>query len=169
MKAARLKLGDVFTIPTGDGRVGIGQVVGVSGPLFYFAVFDSVLEEDEAPVRLQLALQSPLLLLGLSMPAKVKVGDWKVIGKAPVDDRIRLPAYKEAVGFPPKYEVVDSTGTRRRRATDLEAEVLPYRKVVSPMYFEVAFQAHLGLTPWLDAFDAIRPKGGASTADMFGA
>ncbi|WP_375431312.1 hypothetical protein [uncultured Friedmanniella sp.] len=59
-------------------------------------------------------------------------------------------------------------GTRRRPATEVEAELLHYRKVVSPMYFEVALRAHLGLEDWNDAFDCLKPQGGVRSADLFG-
>lgn len=166
----KLKPGDVFVLPTGDGRVGVGQVVssGEQPQLYYLAVFEDILPEDASVDRVLAATSTPVLFLGLSMAAKFTAGHWTVVAQAPVVEHVGLPAYKETVGFPPVWEVVDYSGSRRRRATDLEAELLPYRKVVSPMYFEVALRAHLGLEPWNDAFDTLKPRGGVSSADLFG-
>lgn len=170
--ARRKKLaeGDVFVIPTGDGRIGVGQVVGTGeqAQLYFLAVFEQVLPEDAGLDQVLGALRSPVLFLGLSMDAKVAAGHWTVVAREPVAEQVRLPAYKVSIGFPPSWEILDHTGTKRRPATELEAELLPFRKVVSPMYFEVALKAHLGLEPWNEAFDAIKPRGGVSSADLFG-
>jgi hypothetical protein len=169
-RTKRIKLGDVFILPTDEGRNGIGQVValGEHPEYYYLAVFDDVVPEDTPVDRLLAGVESPVLFLGLSMAAKFTAGHWTVVGNRPVGSQVRLPAYKVSIGFPPAWEISDHTGTRRRPATDLEAELLPYRKVVSPMYFEVALKAHLGLEPWHEAFDALRPRGGISSSDLFG-
>ncbi|WP_375429866.1 Imm26 family immunity protein [uncultured Friedmanniella sp.] len=165
----RIKVGDVFILPTNDGRNVVGQVValGEQPQLYYLAVFDEVISHDTPVERFLEATSSPVLFFGLSMNAKFKAGHWTMIGNKPVASNIKLPAYKETVGFPPKWEVVDYTGAKRRRATELEAELLPYRKIVSPMYFEVALRAHLGLEPWNDVFNTILPQGGVSSSDLF--
>jgi hypothetical protein len=169
-RTRRIKLGDVFTVPTNEGRNGVGQVValGEQPQLYYLAVFDDVVPEDAPVNRLLTAVESPVLFLGLSMAAKFTAGHWTVVGTKPVGSQVRLPAYKVSIGFPPAWEIVDHTGTRRRPATELEAELLPYRKVVSPMYFEVALRAHLGLEPWHEAFDALKPQGVIRSSDLFG-
>ncbi|WP_375431311.1 hypothetical protein [uncultured Friedmanniella sp.] len=71
-----LKLGDVFVVPTHEGRVGVGQVVG-SGEqpqLYYLAVYEEVLPEDSSDEDVVAATQSPVLFLGLSMMAKIHRG-----------------------------------------------------------------------------------------------
>lgn len=169
-KRSELKLGDVFVLPARDGRMAVGQVValGEQPKLYYLAVFEDVLQEGAPLEQVLAATRSPVLLLGLTMAAKFTAGHWTVVTNAPVVEHVGLPAYKESVGFPPTWEVVDYSGSRRRLATDLEAELLPYRKVVSPMYFEVALRAHLGLESWNEAFDALRPSGRISSSDLFG-
>lgn len=53
----RFKVGDVFVTPLGDGRAGVGQVVGTFGKVSYcFAVFDLVLPLGEAKKRAAQAL-----------------------------------------------------------------------------------------------------------------
>jgi len=169
MVISRLAVGDVFIVPVGDGRVGVGQIVGTYGKdAYYFAIFDTVLPLDEAGDRLSEALACPVLFLALSMDAKLHVGHWTVVGRAPVAADMPLPAYKEAVGVPSHVEVVDYSGTRRRPATPIEAEALPNRKVVAPVRLEKALRASLGLEPWLDIFEDLRAEGRVTTADIFG-
>jgi hypothetical protein len=162
------KVGDVFIVPTGDDRAGIGQVVGTYGnDAYFFAIFDLVLPADVAAERASEGLSCPVLFLTLSLDAKLHAGHWTVVAHAPVDASIPLPAYKEAVGRSTKFDVVDYTGSRRRQATRLEVETLPNRKVVAPVRLEKVLQASLGLEPWLEAFDELRPKGRITTADIW--
>ena len=169
MVKKRPKVGDVFVVPIGDGRAGIGQVVGAYGKdAYYFAIFDSVLPIEEAESRLGEALEAPVLFLALSLDAKIHVGHWLVVGSAPVAESVPLPAYKEAVGVPPRFEVVDYSGNLRRAATEAEAAALPNRKVVAPVRLERALKAALGLEPWLEAFDELRVEGLTTTSDAFG-
>jgi hypothetical protein len=71
-------------------------------------------------------------------------------------DRLPWPAYKEAVA-PGAFDVVDFTGTKRRRATSDEAESLPFRAVVAPIRVERALRALHGLEEWNAAYDELRP------------
>lgn len=157
----RPEIGHVFIVPTGDGRAGVGQVVATYGQdaahyFYYFAIFDFVVPLEEATDRALDALRAPVLFLALSTDAKLYAGHWTIVGAAPVDTSILLPAYKEAVGTPYQIEVVDYSGDRRRAATPSEAAVLPNRKVVAPVRLERALRATLGLEPWLDAFNELR-------------
>jgi len=103
--AKRLKviIGDVFVVPIQDGRVGVGQVVGVGEQpqLYYLAVFQDVLPEGASTEQQMSATGSPVRFLGLSMAAKFTAGHWTVVGSAPVPDQVELPAYKVSVGSPP--------------------------------------------------------------------
>lgn len=165
----RLKVGDIFIVPTGDERAGVGQVVASYGKdAYYFAVFDRVVPSADAPDQAADAVHAPVLLLALSMDAKLHAGHWTVVGHDSVAPSIPLPAYKEAVGSPGRFEVVDYSGTKRRPATQIEASALPNRKVVAPVRLEKALRAHLGLEPWLDDFDELRARGQVTTADLFG-
>jgi hypothetical protein len=166
---SRLRIGDVFVVPTGDDRAGVGQVVATYGKdAYFFAIFDVVLPLDEAVDRAVEGLLAPVRFLALSMDAKLHAGHWTIVTQAPVNPRIPLPAYKEAVGVPSQVEVVDYSGTRRRPATSIEAEALPNRKVVAPVRLEKALRASLGLEPWLDIFEELRAEGRVTTADIFG-
>ncbi len=165
---SRPTVGDVFIVPTGDGRAAVGQVVGSYGRhAYYFAIFDFILPLEDAVRRASEALTAPLLLLGLSLDAKIHSGEWTVVARAPVDAALPLPAYKESVGDPPRVDVVDYSGQRRRTATAAEAEWLPNRKVVAPVRLERALKAQLGLEPWLDAFNELRAASIVSSAEVF--
>jgi Immunity protein 26 len=165
----RPQIGDVFIVPLGDHRSGVGQVVATYGrDAYFFAIFDRVLPLDEASELATQALTAPVLLLALSMDAKIQAGHWRVVAHEAVDPSIPLPAYKEAVGTAGSIEVVSYSGDQRRPATAIEAAALPNRKVVAPVRLERALRACLGLEPWLDAFDELRAEGRVTTADIFG-
>jgi len=153
----KLTVGDVLLVPTGDGRAGVGQVVATYGKdAYFFAIFDRVLSLEEAPDQAAKAVTRPLLLLACSFDAKLHAGHWTIVAHSPVDPTIPLLAYKEVVGWPPKVDVVDHSGTQRRSATQAEADSLPNRKIISPAILEKAFRASVGLEPWLPAFDELR-------------
>jgi hypothetical protein len=164
----RREVGDVFIVPLPDGRAALGQIVGTYGKdAYYFAVFERVYTADAAPDRAREALAGPVRLLALSMDAKLHVGDWSVVGHGPVSEAVELPAYKEAVGRPGEYDVVDFSGARRRTATRGEVAALPNRKVVAPVRIEKALRASLGLEPWSEAYDELRPRNQPKTSDLF--
>lgn len=163
------EVGDVFTIPTGDGRAGVGQVVATYGKdAYFFAIFDGAVPLDEAGARAREIASNPVRFIALSLDAKIHAGHWTVVARAPVDPSVPLPAYKEAVGVPPRYEIVDYSGTRRRPATTAEVDAVPNRKIVAPVRLERALKATLGIEPWLDAFDDMVVGSGISTAAAFG-
>jgi hypothetical protein len=164
----RPNVGDIFVIPVGDGRAGVGQVVAKYGnDAYYLAVFDFILPLDEAGSRAAEALAAPIRFLALTLDAKIHVGDWPIVGEGAVGS-VPLPAYKEAVTTPHRLDVVDYTGERRRPATAAEALSLRTRKVVAPVRLERALRASLGLEPWHDAFDELRADSAITTAEAFG-
>lgn len=56
----RLKVGDIFIVPTGDERAGVGQVVASYGKdAYYFAVFDRVVPSADAPDQAADAVHAP--------------------------------------------------------------------------------------------------------------
>jgi hypothetical protein len=164
-----LKRGDVFTVPIGDGRAGVGQVVAkYLRNAFLFAIFDYLVPSEEASLSATNGLRAPVLLLALSFDGKVHAGHWKVVGSAPIRSDIPLPAYKEAVSQQGRLDIVDVTGELRRPATDAEAARLPNRKIVAPVRLERALRAHAGLEPWLDAYDELRADRVISASDLLG-
>ena len=157
MARRRIRVGDVFTLPLDEDRVGFGQVVArYKKDGYFFAVFDRAYSHASTPDPGDV-LTCRLLFLALSLDAKLHVGHWVIVGNEPVSPTLPLPAYKEAVGTPENVHVVDFAGERRRRATAEEAAALPNRTVVSPALLEKAFRAKHGLEPWHERFDGLEP------------
>ncbi|MCC9204961.1 immunity 26/phosphotriesterase HocA family protein [Arthrobacter sp. zg-Y769] len=119
--------GDVFMIPLGDGRAAVGQAISKYMSTYYMVIFDFVAAEEEVPSLVSEALGSEPLYAGLTFDALFRPGRWQVLENRPVDARKFLPAYKVGWRVPGQYVVEDFQGTRRRPATDLEKEILPYR------------------------------------------
>jgi hypothetical protein len=164
----KLQIGDVLIIPIDDGRAGVGQVVATyEKNVYYVAVFEAILPIAAASNRAHEALGSRILFLAPTFDAKVHVGDWTVVGRAPVAASVPLPAYQIAMGTPADIHVVDYTGHRMRPATPAEIERLPARTIVAPVRLEKALRASLGVEPWLPAFDNLRVEGHPTTAEMF--
>lgn len=172
---ARWKVGLLFLVPVGDGRGAVGQIVGKHGrDLYYFAIYDLLLPESDARSDLAPACAMAgeeggprILLLGLSLDAKLHAGHWRTLGVAAVPRAIPFPAFKEARDTQGSHDVVDHTGVRRRPASPEEIEVLQYRSVVAPVRFEKALRARLGLEPWDRDYDSIVPSAGPGTAELF--
>jgi hypothetical protein len=164
---SHFKIGDVFSVPLDDDRVGYGQIVDSwsdSGGHFYFAIFDGVYLRDEA-ANLDAALSRPLAILALSMDPLLLHGHWQVIGHHDVVEGLPWPAYKEGVSPPDDFEVVDHTGRLRRPATEEEVNRLAFRSAVAPIRLEKAFQALHGIGDWNDGYDSLQPVSSDLTSD----
>lgn len=161
----RLQVGEVFTIPLDDERVGYGQIVSAQGQgHYYFAVFEGAYPREQTP-DLDAVLEGGLALLALSLDALLYHDHWQIVAERPVNSAMPWPAYKEGVSPPGTFEVVDHTGERRRKATQAEAEMLPFRAVVAPIRVEKALRALHGLEDWDDAYDELRPIPASRTVD----
>ncbi|MCA0295238.1 MAG: immunity 26/phosphotriesterase HocA family protein [Actinobacteria bacterium] len=116
----KLRDGDVFSIPLGDGRAGLGQIVGHYGTsAYFFAIFESVLPEQEIPIKFQDLLSGPVKLLALSMDAKLHVGDWKVVATTPIGRRLLRdapPKSDQGRGHEPALPKDRGPSTPRTRA-----------------------------------------------------
>lgn len=162
------QVGDIFTLPVDDDRVGVGQIAAIyKEGEYYFAIFDSIFSSVPGP-DIDEALNSPLLFLALSLDAKLYHKHWIVIGNRPVPEGLPMPAYKELRGTHGEFDVVDYSGKRRRPGVNAEGELLTYRTTVAPVVLEDALRARHGLDPWDDAYDDLRPNEKAATTDLFG-
>jgi hypothetical protein len=103
-----VRVGDVFTVPLDDARVGFGQVVAeyLQKGHFYVALFEPAFPVGALPNARDVPAL-PIAFLALSMDAKVHAGHWVVVGNAPLPERLPLPAFKEVVGSPQRVDVVD--------------------------------------------------------------
>ena len=168
MVARAPQVGDVYAVPMGDERFGLTQVVATYGrDAYYFAVFGFPTSSEALSEPFDEVLTAPVLFLALSPDAKVHAGHWTFLGNAPVRGDVPLPAYKESVGTADHVDVVDYSGTRRRRASRQEVELLANRKVVAPVRLERALRASLGLEPWVEVYDELRPHG-VTSHEVFG-
>lgn len=157
-RRARLRVGDVFKLmPYGEARHGYGQIVatyGSGGGHFYFAVFGS--EHAGADPPLESIVNDDMALFALSMDALLHHGHWSVVASTAVDeDRLRWPEYKIATA-PGIYVVEDAFGAVLRDATANDVALLPFRKVVAPIWIQHAFEALHGEREWLSAYDDLR-------------
>ena len=156
----RPRVGEVFTVPIDEDRAGVGQIVAEYGKgAYYFAIFDTLVSRPEDRLEVSRALTGPIRFLALSLDAKLHAGHWSIVDRQPVRNDLPLPAYKEAVTTHDPFDVVDFSGTRRRRASRDEVERLRNRVIVAPARLERALRASVGLEPWLPAFDDFSPRG----------
>ncbi|MDN4473934.1 Imm26 family immunity protein [Demequina zhanjiangensis] len=120
-----LERGDAFTIPLGDGRLGLGQAVEV-GPFdsIYMVVFDAVFADESEIVDLAEIVATAEFHLAASAGSElVEIGRWKVLGNVSARDDLPRPAFKVAVGGPRNFHLEDWAMTRRRPATPEEAPI----------------------------------------------
>lgn len=167
-KISTLKDGDVFGIPLGDGTVAVGQIVSSYLASHYVVLFDFVAPEDEVRSRISNALQAKPLFGGLTFDALFRPGRWNVLENRAVDSQSYLPAYKTGTRDLANCKVEDFRAERSRAASDLEVENIPFRKSSAPIVFERAMKAHLGMEPWLAAFEGIRLDQVFTSAELFG-
>lgn len=165
--AKKFRVGDVFTVPVDESRISVGQIVGKHTEHgYYFAAFDTFYSRDE-PLDIDKAISHRLLFLILSLDAKLFHGDWTVFGNRQVSKDIPLPAYKEEIQSADDVYVVDYTGTKKRPATNEEADLLPFRKFIAPVRLEKALRAKAGLAPWIEAYSEMAPDLVTSTRRLF--
>ncbi|MCQ1957546.1 immunity 26/phosphotriesterase HocA family protein [Arthrobacter sp. zg-Y826] len=162
------KEGDIFTIPLDTGRVAVGQVVASLHRAYYIVVFDVAVPANEMPLRTPEALRAKPILAGLTFDALIRHGHWHVVDHRPVDSKKFLPAYKTGAGHLGNCMIEDFKGKVWRPATPLEEEIIPFREFDSPISFEMAMKAHIGLTPWDESYERIRVGEVVTSADLFG-
>jgi len=169
MAVANLKPGDVFTIPLGDGRFGLGQAITASPQdSVYMVVFDAIVaDETEIGDLAELVATAELRLAAWAGSELVEIGRWKVLGRVPARADFPRPAFKVAIGGPGNIHVEDWGMTRRRPATAEEAARLPLRSSFSAMAVESALKGLLSLGPWRDDYEDMLFKG-PTTQEMFG-
>lgn len=166
----KANVGDVFAVPIDDSRVGVGQVVAVQGKSAeYFAIFDITARDPES-IDIDRALESRVMFLALSNDAKLAAGHWTIVGNRPVASTIPLPAWRiRIVDFDEeRVDVVDYSGTRRRPASEAEADLLSNERLFSPKVVEDAVQAKHGLKPWQERYSEMAPNELPTTARIFG-
>ncbi|WP_143030251.1 hypothetical protein [Pseudonocardia oroxyli] len=149
----------------GDEYVSPAQIVADYKHAIYLAVYERVARSREGLLGAIVNLE--VVLLGLTFDALIENGDWSPLGATEVPEGVPLPAYREAVGFPPKTFVVDHSGRRRRLATHEEELLLPTRKMVAPIRIERALRALYGFGEWSPKYDSLLPSKILTSAETF--
>jgi len=136
-RSAKVKKGDIFEIPSPDGRHGYGQVI-VGGTAFYVAI---LAELYQGQPDLDEMLKGAVLLVGWTLDALIYHGRWKIVGnRPPISARVPFPSYKVRVkGMP---HVHDFNGENYRPATAHDWELLDNKTIVSAIRYQNALLAH---------------------------
>jgi len=149
-RSLKVKKGDIFEIPTSDGRYGYGQVI-VGGTALYVSVFRELY--NSAP-NLDDVLKGEILLVGWTLDALIYHGRWKIVGnRSPVAARVPFPSYKVRVKGVP--HVHDFNGENYRPATARDWELLNYKTTVSAIRYQNALLAHHGLGEWRSDYEEL--------------
>lgn len=167
-KVLKAKPGDVFLVPIDEHRSYVGQIIDKKRVVLYIVIFDSLVDNG-SPLSVKLdALESRPILGGLTLDARFRPGMWEIIANAPSDGSRFLPAYKTGAVDLDNVMVESFDGRKRRPATNIEAETLPFRTTHAPIGFEKAAKAYAGLADWEDRFDELVQSNNATTHDLFG-
>jgi hypothetical protein len=138
-----LKAGDLFRIPTPDGRYGVGQIAR-GGVVMWIVVFRDLFSELTTPQDLGAC---DLLLSAWTTDAFFFHGRWIVCGNSPVaEDRIPRPSY--VVQQDGEFFVESFDGSELRPATQFDLNLLKYRFNVAPIRVQNALLAHHGFGVW---------------------
>jgi hypothetical protein len=151
----KLKIGDIFTIPITDTRIGIGKIINrPNKDSLLIVVYDVTLDKNIIPGLKELC-DNDILLLGHTLDAKLYHKHWAVIGNYTENiTEIYLPYYK--LGTPPSdIYIVNYKGECLRRATIKEFDALDYQSIVAPIRYEKALKAHFNLLDWDESYDAL--------------
>ncbi|WIE73865.1 Imm26 family immunity protein [Curtobacterium sp. MCJR17_020] len=165
----KVSIGDIFTVPLGDGRAALGQVIGKYKSSLYVVVFDLVVPEDAVQsLDLSDVAATPPLLARMTFDARFRPGMWQIVGNRAPDQRRFLPAFSYGSDDYDGVQVTNFDGTRTRRAVGREATQIPRLTIDSPIILEKATRAHYGLEPWLPAYDDLRYRPTPTSSDLFG-
>jgi len=150
------KVGDVFTVPIDDSRMGCGQVVGRHEALsLYVAIFGETFGAGEEVDPAAVADSTPALLTH-STDALIWHGDWPIVGRVPPRDWPR-PTFKLPSSGPGSpLDLVSYDFSRRRRGSPEELEDALAPTTYAPVAVENALMALLGEREWEDRFDLMR-------------
>jgi co-chaperonin GroES (HSP10) len=145
----RFKIGDVFSVPIDNDRLGYGQVVDVFEKVLIYCVFYSHLLTREPKLT-----PSDILLAGITARAKIENGDWQVVGNEIRNlNDIKRPSFK--VMIDERMHIVSFSGQTKRKIEEEEADILTFRNVVAPIRYEKALCAHFGVGDWLQPYDKL--------------
>lgn len=148
-KRFKLNVGNVFTIPLGNGEFGFGQIVIFPKfkSEFIMCVFD-IKEKNYDVISVEKICNSPILFLGYSTDAKLYHKDWEVIGNYTSNiSAIVMPYHR--LGTPPGD--IYLTNYKSERVCEIDEETfnkLNYLTNYAPIRYENALKAYFGLQEW---------------------
>lgn len=152
----RPKNGDVFAVKLDDKTYGYGQLV--EGSMLGCYIFYDIIAEEHPPIE-QIA-GSSIILLTFTVDQRIVVGDWKVIGNAPIPENVTIPEFKMDY-----FEngslicmVMRFDGTILRPANKEEKRFLRTMKSYTPNLIEDVLKAKFGLTSWDSCYDELLYK-----------
>ena len=147
---ALCKVGDIFTIPVGNGNLGTGIVASKWNAELYIVIFDEIFHNQLPPKKID---DLKPFIASSSLDAKIWHEHWEIIGNATDLTRFVQPIYKieEPIGW-----VAESFDRKTRFQIDeYIATQLRYRKCVAPVILERALKAHAGCDDWNTNFDEL--------------
>lgn len=167
---ARLRVGDLFTIPINAERVAVGQLVDKVMTAWYVVVFEAT-QQSGAPINTDEVLRSRIRLQAITSHSRIHHGYWKVVGHVGVDaTRIKWPEFKTMT--PDTYMVIDIRGEAIREASWLDRLRLKNWTSFSPMIIEDAAKSLFGAGEWDSRWDDIlapgarRPRAASPSSDI---
>jgi Immunity protein 26 len=143
-----IEAGDIFCFQVSAKGFAYGQVL-ISNILQYIIIYEEILDQ----ISSLNAEASPILLSGWTMDAKLRNGDWEIVGRIDPPTAVEFPLYK--VGISGQMWVTDVRGCTLRLATAEEEAGLSFQSSHSPGLYEDAFKAHHGLAPWESYFEKL--------------
>lgn len=163
--AKKAIVGDVFLIPIGGDRYGIGQIAGDWKGELYLVIYDKAVSADAKPDELDGVL---LQFAALSLNAKLHHGDWPIIGNRQ-DNLEAVPQPWFKVGYNEQTYVESRDRSVFRHATAAEEAELRLRNVVAPIRLEKALKARHGFGDWHPRYDELTAEYAFNSAKLVSA
>jgi hypothetical protein len=137
MKSIKVKIGDIYAIPLGNGEYGYTQLIDIT-PYKYFAVFDY---KSSSFPEVQSLIKQEIIILTITIDVDIKNHNWPFIGNIAPPSWIVIPNYivstlKEPNAAKIQIIVVDRYGKYLREATEKDQRTLFHQSSVSPALFE---------------------------------
>jgi hypothetical protein len=154
-------IGDIFSIPLGDGRIAIGQIFETSSPpgLAVILVFEQLFPDGEPPSldQLKQCIATKPVFMASSFDSPISRGEWsRLANMPPVLDRSKSPAFRVA-GLPLGLILQSYDWKRKRLARPREINAAPNHYSISPKWLEDAVKAYFGVKElkWQARFDKL--------------
>jgi hypothetical protein len=144
MKNVKVKIGDIYAIPLGNGEYGYAQLIDIT-PFEYFAVFDY---KSSSFPEVRSLIKHEIIILTSTIDLDIKNHNWPFLGNIAPPSGIVIPNYivstlKEPNGAKIQIMVVDCHGKYLRKATEKDQRTLVHQTSVSTALFEHLIQYKL--------------------------